>query len=313
MPDPAPAAPAAPAGRRAAAPDALLRRVELRIGRRLDGLLQGERRGRRPGPGGEPSLTRTYELGDDVRWVDWPLSARSGVTMVRVPELEPVLTAWGLVDLSPSMAFGTTSRTKLELAQEVLTGVGIVLRRRGDRLGLAGTWSGALDLMHPPRGDRRGLVNALAALDRVPPVVGTPGRTDLARAVTALGRVARHRGVVLVLSDFPLQPGLERALGMLGRRHEVIAVELRDRREREIPRLGPLRLRDMETGRTVLVDTSDPRFQERFAGAVTQDDAARSALLARAGARHLRVATDEDWMLPLARALGRPRPRRAVA
>jgi uncharacterized protein (DUF58 family) len=313
LPDGASSSAPPPIRRRGASPDALLRRVELRVGRRLDGLLQGERRGRRPGPGADSSLTRSYELGDDVRWVDWPLSARLGEVMVRVPELEPVLTAWALVDLSPSMSFGTTMRTKLELAQEVLTGVGIVLRRRGDRLGLAATWSGALDMVHPPRGDRRGLVNALAALDRVPPAAGTPGRTDLARAVTALGRVARHRGVVLVLSDFPLQAGLERALGMLGRRHEVVAVELRDRREREMPRLGPLRLRDMETGRTVLVDTSDPRFQERFAAGVTQDDAARTALLARAGARHLRVATDEDWMLPLARALGRPRPRRTAA
>jgi hypothetical protein len=131
--------------------------------------------------------------------------------------------------------------------------------------------------------------------------------------VTSLGRVARHRGVAFVLSDFPLQPGLERALGMLGRRHEVVAVELRDRREREMPRLGPLRLSDMETGRTVLVDTSDPRFQERFTAAVGRDDAARTALLARSGARHLRVATDEDWMLPLARVLGRPRVRRRAA
>jgi uncharacterized protein (DUF58 family) len=301
-----------PARSRAPSPDALLRRVELRVGRRLDGLLQGERRGRRPGPGGDTSLTRAYELGDDVRWVDWPLSARLGDVMVRVPELEPVLTAWALVDLSPSMAFGTATRTKLQLAQEVLTGVGIVLGRRGDRLGLAATWGGSLDLVRPPRGDRRGLVNALAALDRVTAPTGASGRTDLARAITTLGRVARHRGVALVLSDFPLQPGLERALGMLGRRHEVIAIELRDRREREMPRLGPLRLRDMETGRVVLADTSDPRFQERFASAVRKDDASRAALLARSGARHLRVATDENWILPLARTLGRPRPRRAA-
>ena len=284
------------------------------MGRRLDGLLQGERRGRRPGPGGETSLTRAYELGDDVRWVDWPLSARMGEAMVRVPELEPVLTAWALVDLSPSMTFGTTTRTKLQLAQEVLTGVGIVLGRRGDRLGLAATWGGELDFVRPPRGDRRGLVNALAALDRVRPAAGgLSGRTDLARAVTTLGRVARHRGVVLILSDFPVQPGLERALGMLGRRHEVIAVELRDRREREMPRLGPLRLRDMETGRVVLADTSDPAFQQRFSAAVRNDDATRAALISRAGARHLRVSTDENWILPLARTLGRPRPRRAVA
>ena len=135
-------------------PDALLRRVEVRVGRRLDGLLQGERQGRRPGPGGESSLTRAYEPGDDVRWIDWPLTARSPEAMVRVPELEPVLTAWALVDLSPSMVFGTHGGTKVGQAREVLAALGAVLRRRGDRLGIAATTSGGLDLLRPPRGDR---------------------------------------------------------------------------------------------------------------------------------------------------------------
>jgi uncharacterized protein (DUF58 family) len=296
----------------APSPDALLRRVELRVGRRLDGLLQGERRGRRPGPGGEPALTRAYEPGDDVRWVDWPLTARAGQPMVRVPELEPVLTAWALVDLSPSMTFGTTTTTKLELAREALAGLGVVLRRRGDRLGLAATLRGDLDLLRPPRADRRGLVGAVAALDRLVLADRPEGRTDLARAVTSLGRIARHRGVVVVISDFPLSPGLEQALGVLGRRHEVICVEIRDRREREIPDLGPLRLQDMETGRVVLVDTADPRFQERFAAATADDAEARAALMARAGARHLRLETDGDWVLGLARVVGRPRIRRAA-
>jgi uncharacterized protein (DUF58 family) len=296
----------------APSPDALLRRVELRVARRLDGLLQGERRGRRPGPGGEPAVTRAYEPGDDVRWIDWPLSARTGEPMVRVPEIEPVLTAWVLVDLSPSMAFGSTVRTKVDLAREVVAGLGIVLRRRGDRLGIAATVSGDLDLLRPPRGDRRGLIGALGALDRLRLPDAPGGRTDLARAITSLGRIARHRGVVVVISDFPVQPGLEHALGVLGRRHEVVAAELRDPRERDLPRLGPLRLRDMETGRTVLVDTSDPAFGSRFANAVRSSDAQRDGMLARAGTRHVVLDTDGDWIMPLARALGRPRPRRAA-
>lgn len=293
-------------------PEALLRRVELRVGRRLDGLLQGERRGRRPGPGGEPSLTRAYEEGDDVRWVDWPLSARTGEAMVRVPEIEPVLTAWVLVDCSASMFFGTQGQTKIDLAREVLAGLGVVMRRRGDRLGLVATRAGEIDLVRPPVADRRGLIAALGAVDRVAPSEAG-GRTDLARTVGAVGRIARHRGAVIMISDFPLQPGLERAIGALGRRHETIAIEVRDRRERDLPNVGPVHLRDLETGQRRLVDTADPRFQSRFGAAVEAGDRARSALLARAGARHVIAQTGADWVLPLARSLGRPVTRRRVA
>lgn len=302
------------APRAAASADAVLRRVELRVARRLDGLMQGERRGRRPGPGAEASITRAYEDGDDVRWVDWPLSARLGEPMVRVPEIEPVLTAWALVDRSPSMAFGTLDQTKDELAREVLAGLGVVMRRRGDRLGIVATRAGDLDIVRQPRADRRGLIAAIAAVDALPAAPEGGGRTDLVRALTSLGRIARHRGVTVLISDFPLQPGLEHAIGGLGRRHDVIAIELRDRRERELPRIGPVELRDLETGRRRLVDTADPRFQDRFAAAVEATDRAREALLARAGARHVIAETGRDWVLPLARSLGRPvRRRRAAA
>lgn len=302
----------------ARSPEALLRQVDLRVARRLDGILQGERLGRRPGPGDEPALTRAYEPGDDVRWVDWPLTAREGQPMVRVPELAPVLTAWALIDLSPSMRFGTAVSTKLDLAREVLAGVGAALRRRGDRLGVAATVAGDLDLVRSPRGDRRALVAALAAVDHaIATKEASPDdaarRTALSRAVTGLGRVARHRGLAIVLSDFPAEPGLERALGVLARRHEVIAIELRDRREREMPAMGPVSLRDMETGRTMLVDTSDPKFQARFAEAGRADDAARVAMLRRVGARHVPLRTDCDWVLPLARALSAPGKVRRAA
>lgn len=297
----------------ARSPDALLRRVELRVARRLDGLLQGERRGRRPGPGGEPSITRAYEEGDDVRWVDWPLSARAGEPMVRVPEIEPVLTAWAVLDCSPSMAYGTVAGTKLDLAREVLAAVGAVLRRRGDRLGVIASRGARLDLVRPPRADRRGLAAQVTAVDRIPPAPGGGERTDLARVLVAAGRVARHRGAVLVMSDLPLRPGLEAALGGLARRHDVIAVEVRDPRERDLPPVGPVELRDMETGARRLVDTADPRFRARFAAAVEATDRARAAMLARAGARHVVAETGTDWLPALARALARPVRRRRAA
>jgi len=308
--DGAAAATATAPGRRAAHADAVLRRVELRIGRRLDGLLQGERRGRRPGPGGEPALTRGYEPGDDVRWVDWPLSARTGSPMVRVPEIDPVLTAWALIDCSASMDFGTHTGTKLELAREVLAGLGLVLRRRGDRLGVIASRDGGLDMVRPPRADRRGLIAALAAVDAIPAAAEGGGRTDFVRAVGSLGRIARHRGAVVMLSDFPAQEGLERAIGGLARTHEVIAIEVRDRRERELPNVGPVVLRDMETGARRTVDTADPRFQERFARVAAEADRDRAAMLARAGARHAIVETGGDWVTPLIEVISRSRLRR---
>ena len=293
-------------------PSALLRRVEVRVGRRLDGLLQGERQGRRPGPGGESSLTRAYEPGDDVRWIDWPLTARTGEPMVRVPELEPVLTAWALVDMSPSMVFGTHGGTKLQQAREVLAALGTVLARRGDRLGIAATTTGALDLIRPPRGDRRGLIGGIAAVDALVPR-GATGRTDLAHAVTLLGRVARHRGMVVILSDMPWSEGLERAIGGLGRRHDVLVCEIRDRRERELPEVGTIPLRDVETGRTLLVDTSDPAFRERFAVAVADAEDRRRGMIARTGARYVRIEPGTDWLLDMARVLGQGTRRRLAA
>lgn len=293
-------------------PEALLRRVELRVGRRLDGLLQGERRGRRPGPGGDHTLTRSYEPGDDVRWLDWPLTARMGEPMVRVPELEPVLTAWALVDVSPSMAFGSVRTTKRDLAQEVLAGLGVVLRRRGDRLGVAVSSTGKLDAILPPRGDRRGLVSSLALVDRVP-TVQTGERMDLVSAITGMGRVLRHRGLLVIVSDFPMQDGLEQALGVISRRHDLMLIELRDPRERDLPVMGPVTLRDVESGRRVLVDTADPRFQERFRALSDERDRERLAMFRRVGARHLVASTDTDWVLPMTLALRRPSPTRRVS
>lgn len=293
----------------AQSPDAILRRVELRISRRFDGLLQGERRGRRPGPGADHSVTRPYEPGDDVRWLDWPLTARTGEPMVRVPELEPVLTAWALIDASASMAFGTVRTTKLDLAREVLAGLGVVLRKRGDRLGLAVSQTGRLDIVLPPRGDRRGLVGSLASLEHLAPVQdGT--KMDLPAAVRSMGRVVKHRSLVVILSDFPMQPGLEQALGALSRRHELLLVELRDPRERHLPVMGPITLRDVESGRRVLVDTADPRFRERFAQLSQERDRERLGMFRRVNARHMVASTDSDWVLPLAKAVAGHRPAR---
>ena len=123
----------------------------------------------------------------------------------------------------------------------------------------------------------------------------------------------KHRGLVTILSDFPMSDGLEQALGVLGRRQELLLIELRDPRERDLPQVGPLSLRDVETGRTVLVDTADPRFQERFRAVAAEADRRREAMFRRVGGRHLIASTDADWVLPVARALMRPVPVRRAS
>ena len=211
------------------------------------------------------------------------------------------------------MAFGSTVRTKLELAREVLVAIGLILSRRNDRLGLMVTGGGDASVVRPPRGDRRAMIALLAQIDHiaVDDKVGT--RTDLASGLTTVGAIARHRGLIVVISDFPAQPQLEIALGTLTRRHDVIAIEIRDRHERELPPLGTMPLRDVETGRVRLVDTSDPRFRERYRRVVEQDAADRRALFTRANVRHVALSSDRDWVLPLAHALGQRSTRRIVA
>ena len=287
-----------------ASPEAVLRRVELRVARRLDGILQGERRGRRPGPGGEAALTRAYEDGDDVRWVDWPLGARRASRWCASRRSSPS-SAWALVELSPSMAFGTLGQTKDELAREVLAGLGIVMRRRA-------TASGWCERRRPrPRApaSRRppGADRAIAAVNALPARARgrwahRPGAGD-----HVAGRIARHRGAVVLISDFPLQPGLERAVGGLARRHDVVAIELRDRREREIPHVGPMELRDLETGRRRLIDTADPRFQDQVRRG-RRGDRPRPRRPARAGRRPPRDRRDGPRLGAAAGAVARPAP-----
>ena len=266
-----------------------------------------------------PSLTRAYEDGDDVRWVDWPLSARVG--RADGARARDRARADGLGAGRPLALDGLRHARRAPSSSSPARcspASGVVMRRRGDRLGRGGHPRRAtLDLVRPPRADRRGLVAALAAVDRLPAArAGAPARAPTSPAPSRRsGRIARHRGAVVLISDFPLQPGLERALGRprpppRGHRRRGA----RPARARAAPRRARCELRDLETGRRRLVDTADPRFQERFAAAVDAADRARAALLARAGARHVhRRAPGEDWVLPLARTLDRPVRRRRVA
>jgi uncharacterized protein (DUF58 family) len=279
-------------------PDALLRALELSIGRRMEGLLAGDYRSTLLGDGTELAQVRPYVPGDDVRRIDWNVTARTDVTHVRVHLAERVLVTWLVLDTSASMQFGTADRRKADVAEGVAIAVGHVATRRGNRLGFV-TFGDADPRTLPPRQGRIGLIGLLSALRRGSED-GQVGATSLGEALTRTGALARQRSVVIVVSDFRGPLDWRRPLLELAGRHDVIAIEIRDPREQELPNAGVLWLVDPETGRQVRADTRSARLRSRFAAAAAAERAELARTLAAAGARHVVLSTSGDWLRSLA-------------
>jgi uncharacterized protein (DUF58 family) len=283
----------------------LLRALELSIARRIEGLLAGEHRSASIGIGTELALIRPYQPGDDVRRIDWKVTARTNHPHVRMQVAERTLTTWLVLDNSPSMIFGTADRRKWDVAEGVALAVGHVAARRGGRLGLL-TYGDGAPIMRPPRQGRVGLRGALLALDHGPrsePV----GPTSLGDACRQLSGLARQRGVVVLVGDFRGPRDWEVPLGHLLSRHQVLAVEIRDRREHELPNVGELLLMDPETGRQLRVDTSLRRLRESYATTAAVEREEVAAIFRSVGVRHLVLFTSGDWLRELAGYLRRER------
>ncbi|WNM40689.1 DUF58 domain-containing protein [Micromonospora halotolerans] len=285
------------------APDQRLRRLELTVTRRLDGLLHGQYRGLLPGPGSEAAGSREYRPGEDeVRRMDWAVTARTTVPHVRVVDADRELTTWLLVDASPSMEYGTATLDKRELAVAAVAAVGFLTAGVGNRLGGQVLTPDGIRRF-PARGGRTHLLGLLRALLGAPRTDGhaeTPGLHD---GLDGLQRMATRRGLVVVVSDFldglpddpDAAPAWEPVLRRLAVRHQVLAVEVTDPRELELPDVGLVTLVDPETGRRREVWTGDPGLRERYArAAAAQRDQVRDALR-RSGATHLALRTDRDW------------------
>src|SRR5205807_1682999 len=219
-------------------PDALLRALELSIGRRMEGLLAGDYRSILLGDGTELAQVRPYVPGDDVRRIDWNVTARTQVPHVRVQLAERVLVTWLVLDTSASMQFGTAERRKADVAEGIALAVGHVATRRGNRLGLV-TFGDSRPRASPPRPGRVGLLGLLAAL-REEPESGRLGATSLGEALLRTAAFARQRAAVVVVSDFRGPFDWRRPLLDLSARHDVAAVEIRDPREQELPNAGAL-------------------------------------------------------------------------
>ena len=286
------------------APAASVRRLRLDVGRRLDGLLQGERLGFLPGPGTEPAEARAYEPGDDVRRMDWAVTARTGDPHVRQAVAERELETTLLVDLTPSMSFGTVRWEKRELALSVSAAVAHLASGPGDRLGAVVLADGVRRL--PARSGQAATLAMLHVLSATRPADGVAA-PSLSDGLQAVAVPPRRRGLVVVVSDL-VEPGPVGAepswagpLRRLEQRHDLVVAEVLDPRELELPSVGVLRLVDPETGRTLEVQTASKKLRQRYADAAAARREQVAAAVRRSGAGHLVVRTDRDWLLDLAR------------
>ena len=294
------------------APEAALRRLELAIVRRLEGFLQGDHLGLLPGPGSDTGDARVYVPGqDDVRQMDWAVTARTTIPHVRDTIADRELEVWALLDVTPSMNWGTGGVTKRDLGIAAIATIGFLSQKIGDRFGgLVMDPSGLKRI--PARSGRMALFGLLRTMLTTPIVPDhTDGPMDLAVGVEQMARTQRRRGMRIVVSDFltagdtELNPAVEtvweRSLRKLSVRNQVICVETVDRREIEFPDLGEILIRDPETSFDRYVDTSDAAARARLnAASRAQRDRIRVAIR-RCGAAHIQLRTDRDWVQDIAR------------
>lgn len=280
----------------------LLRALQIEVGRRLSGMLAGEYRSSRYGDGVELAQVRPYEAGDDVRKMEWNVTARTGIPHVRVNLAERSLATWLVLDTSPSMQFGTADRRKADVADGVAIATGHVATRRGNRLGVT-TFGDSCPTTLPPAQGRSGLIGLLATLQREPEQEHV-GPTSLGDALRHTGAIARQRGVVVVVSDFRGPLDWRKPLLELMGRHEVLAVEICDAREQELTDVGEIWLVDPETGRQIRVDTHSASLRERFASAAAEERSGVARVLAALGVPHVVLSTSGDWLRAYATFLG---------
>jgi uncharacterized protein (DUF58 family) len=294
----------------ASAPERILQRIDWQIIRRLDGLLQGDYRSLFYGQGIDFADLREYQPGDDVRYIDWNVTARMNTPYVRQYHEDREVTAWFLLDLSPSVDFGTldTDRMKRNVVIDTVTTLARLLTRHGNRVG-AMVYGSEVQLAIPARGGRVQVLRLVDTLLEQPRLASAPP-TDLTPLIDDGRRRIKRRSLVFVVSDFISQPGWDRSLSLLNRRHEVIAIRVWDPREVELPDVGPLLLQDAETGEQLYVDTHDAGFRRRFAAAAAAREDALKTTFKRAGVEAQSISTDEDLVQAILRIATRRKRRR---
>jgi uncharacterized protein (DUF58 family) len=292
-------------------PDAILRRLEWTVIRRLDGLLHGDYRTLFRGAGVDLADLREYQYHDDARLIDWNVTARLQTPYVREYHEDRDVTAWLLVDLSPSVDFGSGTTRKRDVAIEFASVLARLLTRHGNRVG-ALLYGDALDTVIPARTGRRHVLHIVhRMLARAARVESAP--TDLGGFLHAAAQVIRRRSLAFVVSDFISATEWDKALARLARRNEVVAIRIADPMERELPDLGLVVMQDAETGEQLFVDTNDRGFRERFAAAAGQREERVRSAFRQAAVDALELSTQGDLVDAFVRFAELRRRRRLVA
>jgi uncharacterized protein (DUF58 family) len=293
------------------APERILQRLDFQVLRRLDGLLQGDYRTLFRGYGLDFADLREYQAEDDVRFIDWNVTARMDTPYVREYMEERELTAWFLLDLSPSVDFGTgdSDRLKRGVVIDFVSTMARLLTRRGNRVG-AVLYGERVERTIPAGSGRNQVLRLIDDLLDQPRHARAPF-TDLTPLLEAGLRSIKRRSLVFVVSDFISEPGWDRPLRLLSQRHEVLAIRVVDPRETALPDVGPMIMEDAETGQQLYVDTHDRKFRRRFEEAALAREAALNAVFGRAGVQALTLSTDDDLIRAIVRMTVLRRRRRS--
>ncbi len=287
--------------------DALLKRLEWTVIRKLDGLLQGDYRTLFRGFGLDLADLREYQPYDDVRHIDWNVTARTRIPHVRVYNEDREVTAWFLLDLSPSVDFGSGAVSKRDILAEFTAVISRLLTRQGNKVGVI-LYDGVDDFVIPPRTGRRHVLHVLDRIYRHPRRTRAPN-TDLGAFVRRSLSTIRRRSLIFVVSDYISEPGWERSLALLNQRHEGIAIRLVDPLDTALPDIGPLVFQDAESGEQVSVDTNDGGFRRRFAASAEASGVALIEALGEAGMDVLELGTGDDLVDAIMRFTQMRKPR----
>jgi uncharacterized protein (DUF58 family) len=294
----------------ASTPERILQRLDWKVIRRLDGLLQGDYRSLFYGYGLDFADLREYQPGDDIRYIDWNVTARMDAPYVRQYLEDREITAWFLLDLSPSVDFGSRDGPKRAVLIDFVATLARLLTRHGNRVGAIFANGGArVERTVPAKGGRLQVLRLVNDLLKQPQLPKAPF-TDLSPLLNSGLHAIKQRSLVFILSDFISTPGWERPLTLLNQRHEVLAIRVWDPREAELPDVGPMIMEDAETGEQLYLDTHDRKFRERYAAAARKREADLGAVFKRAGVDVLSLSTADDLVRAIVRFAALRRRRR---